>query len=98
MDPLDWWERLGFPAAVTAMLLFALFKGGGWLGVEVLLPLRQRHEQFLARTEELLGAQGETLKRLVSATEQVRESTCRMEALLGGKSPGRRVLEEERKR
>ena len=56
MNSLDWWERLGFPAAITATLLYALFKGGGWLGVEVLLPLRQRHEQFLTRTEELLGA------------------------------------------
>ena len=93
MNSLDWWERLGFPAAITATLLYALFKGGGWLGVEVLLPLRQRHEQFLTRTEELLGAQGETLRRLVAATEQVRESTCRLEDLL--MQPDKTINKEE---
>lgn len=83
MDSLDWWERLGFPTAVTATLLYGLFKGGAWVGAQVLLPLRQRHEQFLARTEELLGAQGETLSRLAQATGQVRDSTQRLEAIFG---------------
>ena len=83
MDSLDWWERLGFPTAVTATLLYGLFKGGAWVGAQVLLPLRQRHEQFLARTEELLGAQGETLRSLVLVTQDVRESMERMEGVKG---------------
>ena len=88
MEALDWWERLGFPAAITAALIFALFRGGGWLGMQVLLPLRERHAQVLSRTEELLGAQGDTLRRLVEVTGQVSERISRMEGLLGHRLSG----------
>lgn len=70
-------ERFGVPITFLAFFVFCVYKGGGWLGTSILLPLHQRHMLFIDRLEAGIGevtkAQSESMRVLSLILQQTKE-------------------------
>lgn len=65
---VDIFEKFGVSLGFLIFLLWVTYKGFGWLGGNILLPLHQRHMLFIDRLENSIGevakAQAESLRIL----------------------------------
>lgn len=52
MDWITAAKDLGLPSVVIAGMGYAIWTAGTWFGREVLIPLRNRHFDFLASLEQ----------------------------------------------
>lgn len=52
---VDIFERFGVSLSFLIFLLWVTYKGFGWLGSNILLPLHQRHMLFIDRLESSIN-------------------------------------------
>lgn len=73
---VDIFERFGVSLSFLIFLLWVTYKGFGWLGQNIILPLHQRHMLFIDRLEGSIGevakAQAESLKILTEVLNYTR--------------------------
>ena len=69
-------EKFGVSLGFLVFILWATYKGFGWLGSNILLPLHQRHMVFIDRLESSIGevakAQAESLRILTEVLNYTR--------------------------
>lgn len=69
-------ERLGIPVGMLAFVSYGIWQAGGWLGVTIIAPLKDRHLQFLdslqttlkilAEGQTALAKEMETITKIIS--------------------------------
>ena len=73
---IDIFERFGVSLSFLVFMLWTTYKGFGWLGSNILLPLHQRHMLFIDRLENSIGevakAQAESLRILTEGLNYTR--------------------------
>jgi hypothetical protein len=52
---IDIFERFGVSLSFLVFMLWTTYKGFGWLGSNILLPLHQRHMLFIDRLESSIN-------------------------------------------
>jgi hypothetical protein len=52
---VDIFERFGVSLGFLVFMLWVTYKGFGWLGSNILLPLHQRHMLFIDRLESSIN-------------------------------------------
>ena len=70
---MEWIEiasKLGIPATLALALIFVFGRGMLWMGRQILLPLKNRHFEFLSVIEGTQRTQAEALRQLVHAERQ----------------------------
>jgi hypothetical protein len=69
-------EKFGVSLGFLVFMLWVTYKGFGWIGSNILLPLHQRHMLFIDRLESSIGevakAQAESLKILTEVLNYTR--------------------------
>jgi hypothetical protein len=70
-------ERFGVTLTFLVFLVWCVYRGGSWVGVNILLPLHQRHMLFIDRLESGIGevtkAQTDSMKILTEILSQTKE-------------------------
>lgn len=66
MDWITAARDLGFPAVIIAAMAYAIWHAGTWFGRELLVPLRDRHFDFLTSLEQTNKCIAESLKEVNS--------------------------------
>jgi len=70
-------ERFGVTLTFLIFLVWCVYRGGSWVGVNILLPLHQRHMLFIDRLESGIGevtkAQTDSMKILTEILRQTKE-------------------------
>lgn len=73
---VDIFEKFGVSLSFLVFLLWAVYRGFGWLGQNIILPLHQRHMLFIDRLENSIGevakAQAESLRILTEVLNYTR--------------------------
>lgn len=73
---VDIFEKFGVSLGFLVFMLWTTYKGFGWLGSNIILPLHQRHMLFIDRLENSIGevakAQAESLKILTEVLNYTR--------------------------
>lgn len=64
MDWLTAARDLGFPTVIIAGMGYAIWTAGSWLGKELLVPLRNRHFDFLTSLEQTNKTIAESIKEV----------------------------------
>lgn len=76
-DFISLFERFGVTLTFLIFLVWCVYHGGSWIGINILLPLHQRHMLFIDRLESGIGevtkAQTESMKILTEILTQTRE-------------------------
>lgn len=74
---IDIFERFGVSLSFLIFLLWVTYKGFGWLGSNILLPLHQRHMLFIDRLEnsinEVSKVQSESMRILAEVLTHLRK-------------------------
>jgi hypothetical protein len=74
---IDIFERFGVSLSFLIFLLWVTYKGFGWLGSNILLPLHQRHMLFIDRLEssinEVAKVQSESMRILSEVLNHLRK-------------------------
>jgi len=77
LDIVSLVEKFGITLTFLVFLVWCVYRGGSWVGVNILLPLHQRHMLFIDRLEagigELTSAQTESMKILTQILQQTKE-------------------------
>ena len=64
MDWITAARDLGFPAVIIAGMGYAIWSAGKYLGKELLIPLRDRHFDFLQSLEQTNKTIAESIKEI----------------------------------
>jgi hypothetical protein len=64
MDWITAARDLGFPAVIIAGMGYAIWSAGKYLGKELLVPLRDRHFDFLQSLEQTNKTIAESIKEI----------------------------------
>lgn len=76
---IDIFERFGVSLSFLIFLLWVTYKGFGWLGSNILLPLHQRHMLFIDRLEnsinEVAKVQSESMRILSEVLNHLRKDS-----------------------
>jgi hypothetical protein len=64
MDWITAARDLGFPAVLICGLSYAIWTAGIWLGKELLVPLRNRHFDFLTSLEQTNKTIAESIREI----------------------------------
>jgi hypothetical protein len=76
---IDIFERFGVSLSFLIFLLWVTYKGFGWLGSNILLPLHQRHMLFIDRLEnsinEVSKVQSESMRILAEVLTHLRKDS-----------------------
>jgi len=76
---IDIFERFGVSLSFLIFLLWVTYKGFGWLGGNILLPLHQRHMLFIDRLEnsinEVAKVQSESMRILAEVLNHLRKDS-----------------------
>ena len=64
MDWITAARDLGFPAVIIAGMGYAIWTAGKYLGKELLIPLRDRHFDFLQSLEQTNKTIAESIKEI----------------------------------
>jgi hypothetical protein len=76
---IDIFERFGVSLSFLIFLLWVTYKGFGWLGGNILLPLHQRHMLFIDRLEnsinEVAKVQSESMRILAEVLNHLRKES-----------------------
>jgi hypothetical protein len=70
-------ERFGVTLTFLVFLVWCVYRGGTWLGINILLPMHQRHILFIDRLEsgisDVTKAQTESMQVLTEILRQTKE-------------------------
>ena len=79
LNIVDIFERFGVTLSFLIFLLWVTYKGFGWLGSNILLPLHQRHMLFIDRLEnsinEVAKVQSESMRILSEVLNHLRKDS-----------------------
>lgn len=64
MDWITAARDLGFPAVIIAGMAYAIWHAGSWVAKELLVPLRDRHFDFLTSLESTNKCIAESIKEI----------------------------------
>jgi hypothetical protein len=73
MDWITAARDLGFPAVIIAGMGYAIWTAGKYLGKELLVPLRDRHFDFLQSLEQTNKTIAESIKEIHT---RINDITC----------------------
>ena len=73
MDWITAARDLGFPAVIIAGMGYAIWTAGKYLGKELLIPLRDRHFDFLQSLEQTNKTIAESIKEIHT---RINDITC----------------------
>ena len=73
MDWITAARDLGFPAVIIAVMGYAIWTAGKYLGKELLVPLRDRHFDFLQSLEQTNKTIAESIKEIHT---RINDITC----------------------
>ena len=73
MDWITAARDLGFPAVIIAGMGYAIWTAGSWTGKELLVPLRNRHFDFLTSLEQTNKTIAESIKEVHT---RINDITC----------------------
>jgi hypothetical protein len=76
MDPIQFIRDLGLPTACLVGIAYGVWQVAGWIGSQVVIPLRDRHFAFLSSLESTLDAIAQTQAQLAKEIERV-STVCR---------------------
>lgn len=78
MDIFQFVRDLGLPTACLLGIGYGGWQVAGWIGSQVVIPLRDRHFAFLSSLESTLDAIAQTQAQLAKEIERV-STVCRGE-------------------
>lgn len=73
MDWITAARELGFPSVIIAGMGYAIWTAGKYLGKELLVPLRDRHFDFLQSLEQTNKTIAESIKEIHT---RINDITC----------------------
>ena len=71
MDWITAASDLGFPIGMISGMAYAIWHAGSWLGKELLVPLRQRHFDFLTSLEQTNKTIAESIKEVHTRINEI---------------------------
>lgn len=78
MDAPSWLqivEKIGIPMGILAVFSWGFWKSAQWAGTKIILPIHERHMQFLDSLED-------TLKMLAGGQDQLAKELSTLTALI----------------
>lgn len=75
-------RELGFPIAVTLIVILIGVKAGKWTANSIIVPLKDAHISFLNSIQDTQTSQASTLNRLAAIQEESAEETKWIRRLL----------------
>ncbi len=73
MDWLTIADRFGIPGAILIALLIGIVKASKFFGMKILIPITERHIQFLDRTATCMETQSNTVQAIQKQLANVEE-------------------------
>lgn len=87
MDLATILQQFGFPTAVAVALWIAAYRAVRWAGETILVPIKDRHIEFLDAVQQSLRVQEQTSQQQLDLLKEIRASLTRSEgdheALMG---------------
>ena len=74
MDFTSLAEKFGPVTAIAAVVGYTLYRFASWAGEKVVLPITQRHLQFLDKVETGLDRLGAAMDRLARNQQEIADS------------------------
>lgn len=75
-------KAFGVPTALSAAVIYSLWKAGGWLGSKVIEPLMNRQMRFFDDLDKAFDRQASALEAVCRAVEAMRQNLHAQELLL----------------